>query len=75
MAVAITRTELSARELRAAAAKAMDAKAARRMLATGLVMDGVDRRAAAESCGMDPQTLLHWGKGRPEFRPVDRIQP
>ena len=39
MAVSIIRTELSARELRAAAAKTTDAKAARRMLAIALVMD------------------------------------
>ena len=57
MAIAITRTELAARELRAAAAKTTDAKAARRMLAIALVMEGVDRRTAAESCGMDRQTL------------------
>jgi transposase len=60
MAVAITRTELSARGLRAAAAKATDAKAARRMLAIALVMEGMDRRTAAESCGMDRQTLRDW---------------
>lgn len=60
MAVAITRRELSARELRAAAARTMDAKAARRMLAIALVMEGVDRRTAAESCGMDRQTLRDW---------------
>ena len=39
MAIAITRTELSARELRTAAAKATDAKAVRRMLAIALVME------------------------------------
>lgn len=60
MAVAITRMELSARELRAAAAKATDAKAARRMLSIALVMEGVDRKTAAESCGMDRQTLRDW---------------
>ena len=60
MAVAITRTDLSARELRAAAAKAKDAKAARRMLAIALVLEGVDRKTAAESCGMDRQTLRDW---------------
>jgi len=38
MALAITRTEFSARELRATAAKVKDAKAARRMLAIALVM-------------------------------------
>lgn len=60
MAVAITRTDLSARELRAAASKAKDAKAARRMLAIALVLEGVDRKTAAESCGMDRQTLRDW---------------
>lgn len=34
-----------------------DAKAARRMLALALVLEGVDRKTAAESCGMDRQTL------------------
>ena len=57
MAVAITRTDLSAGGLRHAASKAKDAKAVRRMLALALVMEGVDRRAAAETCGMDRQTL------------------
>lgn len=60
MAVAITRTDMSARELRGAAAKTADAKAARRMLAIALVIDGVDRKTAAESCGMDRQTLRDW---------------
>jgi transposase len=60
MAVAITQTDLSARELRVAAAKAKDAKAARRMLAIALVLEGVDRKTAAESCGMDRQTLRDW---------------
>lgn len=60
MAVVITRTDLSARGLRAAAAKAKDAKAARRMLAIALVLEGVDRKTAAESCGMDRQTLRDW---------------
>jgi transposase len=60
MAVAITRTDLSARELRVAAAKAKDAKAARRMLAIALVLEGVDRKTAAETCGMDRQTLRDW---------------
>jgi transposase len=57
MAVAITRTGFSARDLRAAAAKTTDAKAARRMLAIALVLEGLDRKTAAESCGMDRQSL------------------
>lgn len=57
MAVAITRKDRSARELRAAAAKTADAKGARRLLSIALVMEGVDRKTGAESCGMDRQTL------------------
>jgi transposase len=60
MAVAITRMDLSARGLRTAASKAKDAKAARRMLAIALVLEGADRKTAAESCGMDRQTLRDW---------------
>jgi transposase len=60
VAIAITRRELTAAELRAAAAKSRDARAARRMLAVALVLEGVDRRTAAEACGMDRQTLRDW---------------
>ena len=55
--IEITRRELTAVDLRAAAAKSRDAKAARRMLALALVLEGVDRTRAAETCGMDRQTL------------------
>ena len=47
-------------ELRAAAVKCRDAQAARRMLALALVLEGVDRTTAAETCGMDRQTLRDW---------------
>jgi transposase len=60
MAVAITRTELSAAELRAAATRCKDAAAARRMLALALVMEGASRTEAARSAGMDRQTLRDW---------------
>lgn len=60
MAVAITRTELDAAGLRRAAAQSRDADAARRMLALALVLDGRTRTEAAESCGMDRQTLRDW---------------
>ena len=59
-AVTITRTDSTAAELRRAAGKSRDAKAARRMLAIALVLEGVDRKAAAETCGMDRQTLRDW---------------
>ena len=60
VAIAITRTELTASELRAAAARSRDARAARRMLAIALALEGVDRRTAAQTCGMDRQTLRDW---------------
>ena len=60
MAVQITPTDMTAQELRAAAAKSKDARAARRILAIALVLDGADRKVAAESCGMDRQTLRDW---------------
>ena len=53
MAGAVTRAGLSARELRA--------MAARRMLVIARVLDGVDRRTAAEGCGMDRQTFRGLG--------------
>ena len=56
VAIAITRMDLTAAELRASAAKSRDAQAARRMLALALVLEGVDRKSAAETCGMDRQT-------------------
>ena len=59
-AIAITRSELTATELRAAAAGAKDARAARRMLALALVREGADRATAARTCGMDRQTLRDW---------------
>lgn len=60
MAVEITRRDLSAAELRCAAGRSKDAKAARRMLALALVLEGRSRTEAAESCGMDRQTLRDW---------------
>ena len=60
MAVAMTRTDISARELRAAATKTADAKAARRRLALAQVLEGAERKTAAKSCGMDRQTLRDW---------------
>jgi len=58
VAVAITRTELTAADLRGAAARARDGCAVRRMLALALVLEGRSRAAAA--CGMDRQTLRDW---------------
>ena len=59
-AVAITRTDLSAAELRTSAARMKDARAVRRTLAIALVLDGTSRAAAAAASGMDRQTLRDW---------------
>ena len=58
--ISITRRELTAADLRAASGRTKDARAARRMLAIALVLEGVDRATAAETCGMDRQTLRDW---------------
>ena len=58
--VEITRTEVSPAQLRRAATRSRDADAARRMLALALVLEGKSRKEAAESCGMDRQTLRDW---------------
>jgi transposase len=58
--VEITRLEFSADELRSEASRSSDSRAARRMLAIALVMDGASRGEAARCCGMDRQTLRDW---------------
>jgi transposase len=59
-AVAITRADHDAADLRKAASCSGDAAAARRMLALALVLDGHARSDAARLCGMDRQTLRDW---------------
>ncbi|WGS17274.1 IS630 family transposase [Bradyrhizobium sp. ISRA463] len=59
-AVAITRLDLTAGELRKAARREKNSTVARRILALALVLEGADRKKAAESCGMDRQTLRDW---------------
>ena len=59
-AVAITRLDLTAGELRRTARKEKNGTVARRILALALVLEGSDRKKASESCGMDRQTLRDW---------------
>lgn len=58
--VEVTRVELSAAELRREASRSGDSRAARRMLAIALVLEGASRAEAARCCGMDRQTLRDW---------------
>lgn len=58
--VVITRMDLSAGELRAAAKAAKTPAVVRRILALALVLEGEDRGTAAKTCGMDRQTLRDW---------------
>src|ERR671933_427218 len=60
MTVAVTRKELGAAELRREAGRCRDARAARRMLALALVLEGRSRAEAARAAGMDRQTLRDW---------------
>ena len=60
MAIEIERTEHTAVELRRLACRASDPAQARRMLAIALVLEGSDRTSAANTCGMDRQTLRDW---------------
>ena len=60
MTIAITRREPGAGDLRREAARCRDARAARRMLALALVLEGASREEAARAAGMDRQTLRDW---------------
>ena len=60
MALAITRRELSAEELRGHARRAVDGDQACRLVALALVLEGASRTAAARAGGMDRQTLRDW---------------
>src|SRR3954451_15781888 len=60
MTVAVTRKELGAVELRREAGRCRDARAARRMLALALVLEGASRAEAARAAGMDRKTLRDW---------------
>jgi len=58
--VEITRTEYSASELRALAARMSDGTVVRRLLALALLLEGQSREAAATAHGMTRQTLRDW---------------
>src|SRR3954469_1847326 len=60
MTIAITRHEPGAGELRREAGRCRDARAARRMLALALVLEGGSRAEAARAGGMDRETLRDW---------------
>ena len=59
-AVNIEREDMSAQELRQLAGGVKDGRVSRRLLAMALVLEGASRKVAAESCGLDRQTLRDW---------------
>ncbi len=59
MAIAVSRLDHSASELRGLARSAAGAVACR-ILAIAHVLDGASRAEAASACGMDRQTLRDW---------------
>ncbi len=58
--ITVTRQDLTPADLRQRSSVSRDAKASRRMLAIALVLEGRSRTEAAETCGMDRQTLRDW---------------
>ena len=60
MSLAITRTDLTAEELRRAARASLNVSQARRCLAIASVLDGRQRDVSAEAAGMQRQTLSDW---------------
>lgn len=60
MTVKITRDDMTAQDLRAAAGSEKDGRVVRRLLAIAFVLEGASRKTASESCGMDRQTLRDW---------------
>jgi transposase len=60
MALAITRVELTAEDLRDAARRSKDTRQARRLLGIAMVLEGASRQEAARAAGMDRQTLRDW---------------
>ena len=60
MTVKITRDDMSAGDLRKRAGRVKDGRVSQRLFAIALVLEGVSRKVAAESCGMDRQTLRDW---------------
>ena len=58
--IKITRTDMSAADLRAAARLSASARQASRILAIAMVLDGFSREEAARLCGMDRQSLRDW---------------
>jgi transposase len=67
VAVAVTRTEHTALELRQHASKCTDGAQVRRLLALALVLEGRSRGEAAAQSGMDRQTLRDWMHRYNEF--------
>jgi transposase len=59
-AVAVTRLEHSAAQLRGLAGRSRDGAQACRLLAIALVLEGTSRADAARQSGMDRQTLRDW---------------
>ena len=60
MTVAVTGKEPGAVELRRGAGRCRDARAARRVLALALVLEGASREEAARAAGVDRQALRDW---------------
>jgi hypothetical protein len=73
-AIAITRTDISARELRFIAKRTRDCRVVRRILAIALVLEGVDRATSARSSGI-AELSDRRGKGaKPRLSPTQQAR-
>ena len=59
-AIKIERKDMSAQELHQRAGRVKDGRVSRRLFAIAMVLEGCLQNLAAESCGMDRQTLRDW---------------
>lgn len=59
-AIAVTRTEHTASDLRVEASRCRDGAQVRRLLALALILEGHTRTEAAKRSGMERQTLSDW---------------
>ena len=60
MTVKVEREDMSAQELRQLAGRVKDGRVSQRFLAIAMVLERMRCKVAAESCGMDRQTLRDW---------------
>ena len=60
MTVKVEREDMSAQELRRLAGRVKNGRVSQRLLAIAMVLEGMRRKVAAETCGVNRQRLRDW---------------